>query len=152
MTPPRDRKPKLQPAGQPAAKSKPHPRGVAEDVAGFLAGLQHPREREILALRRAILAADPSIQEGIKWNSVSFRTSEWFATVHLRARQGVQLILHSGARKRPGAPSPKIIPDPAGLLEWLADDRATVKLRDLADLEAKRPALTALLKSWIERV
>ena len=63
----------------------------------FLASLDHPFLREILALREIILGADPSIVEGIKWNAPSFRTSEYFATFHLRARDGVQLILHRGA-------------------------------------------------------
>lgn len=46
-----------------------------EDVQAFLDALDHPREPEILALRRIVLAADPAIAEGIEWNAPSFRTS-----------------------------------------------------------------------------
>ena len=65
-----------------------------EDVEIFLAALDHPLKPEILALRQIILAADPSITEGIKWNVPSFRTSEYFATMHLRAKDGIHVILH----------------------------------------------------------
>jgi len=59
-----------------------------ENVEAFLASLDHPFKPEILALRQVILGADPSIAEGIKWNAPSFRTSEYFATMHLRAKDG----------------------------------------------------------------
>ena len=46
---------------------------VAEDDASTEANLE--------AVRRAILAADPAITEGIKWNSPSFYCHGWFATI-----------------------------------------------------------------------
>ena len=71
-----------------------------QDVESFLAALNHPMKPEILAVRQTILGADPSITEGIKWNAPSFRTTEWFATFHLRAKVGLQVILHLGAKAR----------------------------------------------------
>ncbi len=124
----------------------------ASDVDAFLATLEHPRKAEILALRQAILAADERIGEGIKWNAPSFRTSEWFATFHLRAKAGVQLILHFGAKARDTSGARAAIADPDGLLEWLGPDRASVKLRDLDDVRARQPAFTAVVRQWIEHV
>ena len=125
---------------------------AAADVDAFLAALGHPREREIRAVRAIVLGAAPTIAEGVKWNAPSFRTSEWFATFHLRARDGVQVILHLGARVRETATTGIAIDDPHGLLEWLARDRATVRFRDLADVEAKRDAFGALVRAWIAHV
>lgn len=122
------------------------------DVEAFLAGLDHPHAREIAALRRIILAADPRIAEGIKWNAPSFRTSEWFATFHLRARDGVQVILHFGAKARDRSAGRASIADPAGLLDWLGPDRASAKFRDLAEVEAKAAAFSAVVRQWIEQV
>jgi hypothetical protein len=118
-------------------------------VEAFLAALEHPRKREILAVRQIILGADPRIAEGIKWNAPSFRTSEYFATVHLRAKDGVQVILHRGAKTRAGGLS---IHDPESLLEWLGKDRASVKFRDLRDIEARQSAFTNGIRRWIEQV
>ena len=73
---------------------------VAQEVEAFLEKLDHPRKPEIEALRRIILGAHASVHEGIKWNAPSFRTTEYFATFHLRAKDGVALIFHRGAKKR----------------------------------------------------
>ena len=123
-----------------------------EAVDALLATLGHPRAAEIQALRRVVRGADPRIAEGVKWNAPSFRTTEWFATVHLRAKDGVQVILHFGAKKRADFDPRGDIADPAGLLEWAGEDRAFVKFRDLADVEARSSAFAALLRQWIEHV
>lgn len=129
-------------------------RGTAapEDVDTFLAALHHPHKDEILALRQVILAADPAVAEGIKWNAPSFRTSEWFATFHLRAKGGVQVILHFGAKVRDRSAARAAIADPDSMLEWLGPDRASVKFRDAADVEAKRAAFAAVIRQWIAHV
>lgn len=121
------------------------------DVDAFLASLDHPFKDGILAVRKIVLNADPSIHEGIKWNSLSFQTSEYFATMHLRAEDGVQIILHRGAKRRDG-PARLAIPDPKGLLEWLAPDRASVKFRDVKEITAKRAAFADVIRHWIEHV
>lgn len=104
---------------------------------------------EIDALREIIRSAHPSITEGIKWNAPSFRTTDWFATLNLRAKKGVAIILHFGAKKNAISESGVAIDDPQGLLQWLGKDRAQVSFTDAADLAARQPAFTALLRQWI---
>ena len=130
-------------------RKKPPARGP-ESVEAFLAALDHPFKQEVLALRQIILGADPGIAEGIKWNAPSFRTSEWFATFQLRAKDSVQVILHLGAKARRDADV--VISDPASLLEWLAADRASVKFRGLADVEARGAAFADVIRQWIRHV
>lgn len=124
----------------------------ALDVDSFMASLEHPCLQELQAVRRTILSADPRIAEGIKWNAPSFRTSEYFATFHLRAKPGVQVILHFGARKRLPVKARDEIADPKGLLEWLADDRASARFADLHDVQAKASAFEDVIRQWIEYV
>lgn len=127
---------------------KPSPGDGTAEVEAFLGSLDHPLKPEIQAVRRIILGADPGIAEGIKWNAPSFRTTEWFATFHLRAKAGVQVILHLGAKARGG---PDIaFEDP--LLTWLGKDRATVTFRDMGDIEAGKDALAGLIRRWIGHV
>lgn len=133
---------------KPTKRSTPAP----ESVETFLASLDHPREQEILALRQIILGADPTIAEGIKWNAPSFRTTEYFATFHLRAKDGVQIILHLGAKARATATTGIVVADPESLLEWLAKDRASVKFRDLKDIDAKRSTFANVIRRWIKHV
>ena len=116
-------------------------------VDTFMAALEHPHTPAIERLRHLILAADPSIAEGIKWNAPSFRTGGYFATTHLRAKDGIGLILHLGAKVRdtPGF----AVEDPEGLLHWLAKDRAMLSFASAAELQARSAALTQILRQWI---
>lgn len=103
------------------------------------------------ALRAAVLAADPAIAEGIKWNVPSFRGVDYFATMHLRVKQGIGLILHFGAKKNASAEQGVDVADPAGLLQWLARDRAMIVFADRRQLDERREALQALLREWLRR-
>lgn len=106
----------------------------------------------MVALRRIILSADPTITEGIKWNVPSFRTTEYFATMHLRAKTGVGVILHFGAKKRDDLPRDGAIADPDKLLKWLANDRAMVMFSDTADIVDRELAFCELIRQWIRHV
>lgn len=121
-------------------------------VDALMAGLKHPHHAGIQALRRIVLATDPTIWEGVKWNAPSWRTHEYFATTHLRTKQGFGLILHRGAKVKALPDGGMAVADPAGFLTWLAPDRALIEFRDQQDLSAKAPALQDLLRSWISRL
>lgn len=126
---------------------------AAEDraaVDSFMQSLSHPHKPAIEVLRRLICSADHRIAEGIKWNAPSFHSHEYFATVHLRAKEGIGLILHLGAKARAGEMAP--IADPDALLTWLGKDRAMVSFADADEVHAKSRALTAILKQWLEQV
>lgn len=122
---------------------------AGQTVDAFLAALDHSHKSELLALRQIILAADPSIREEIKWNAPSFRTTESFATFQLRAKSDLQLVLHLGAKVRETATTGIAVADPAGLLKWLAKDRAVVTFTSLAEVYAKQSAFTELIRAWI---
>ena len=123
-----------------------------ESVEAFLSSLEHPHKEGIVALRRIILFADPTITEGIKWKVPSFRTTEYFATMHLRAKAGVGVILHFGSKKRDDLSKDGAIADPGKLLEWLANDRAMVTFSGLADVVARELAFCELIRQWIRHV
>ncbi len=134
-----------RPLHSSAADSTP-----AVDV--FMAGLDHPFKGEIEHLRALIRRVDPSIAEGIKWNAPSFRTSEYFATINLRAKVGVGVILHLGAKARALPVGSLAISDPEHLLQWLAPDRATVNFADSHGPQAKAAAFQDIVRQWITYV
>lgn len=129
-------------------KRTPNPQTVDE----FLATLNHPYKTEIGTLRQLILDADPRIGESIKWNAPSFHTTEYFATFHLRTKEGVQLILHLGAKIRDNATTGIAVDDPQSLLTWLAKDRASIIFHDLAAINTQQNAFQALVRAWIVHV
>jgi hypothetical protein len=124
-------------------------------VEAFMEALVHPRRAEVETLRRIVLGASPAVREGIKWNVPSFRTTEYFATFHLRAKGAddrVRLIFHTGAKVKASATEGVAVADPTGLLSWLAKDRASVTFEGAADIAAKREALEALVRAWVARL
>lgn len=121
----------------------------AEETAdALLDRVDHPRRVEIDAVRKTILGADRSILEGVKWNAPSFRTNEWFATINLRSKNDLEIVLHFGAKKRVKWKRPDI-DDPKELLRWMGDERA---IATLADTPADRKALAAIVRQWIKYV
>jgi hypothetical protein len=89
------------------------------------------------------------VQEGVKWNAPSFRTTEYFATTNLRAKAGIGVILHLGAKVRDLPPGGVQIADPAGLLKWLGKDRAMVEFADAQAFDEAKPAFQAVLRQWL---
>lgn len=121
-------------------------------VDAFMAALVHPFKPEIEQIRSLILRVDPSIAEGIKWNSPSFRTSEYFATTNLRAKAGVGVILHLGAKSRALPAGGVAIADPERPLQWLATDSAAVTFRSPEELQERTIAFQGILRQWITYV
>jgi hypothetical protein len=124
----------------------------AQGVEIFLATLDSAFKPELLTLRQIILGVDPSITEQVKWNVPSFRTSQHFATFHLRAKDHLGIIFHLGAKVRDTAVTGINISDPESLLEWLGSDRAIVKFYGLKDIEIKKLAFVKLIRQWIQHV
>jgi hypothetical protein len=118
-------------------------------VDALLLSLNHPANEEIKMLRDIVCEVSPSIQEGVKWKAPSFRVDEYFATINLREKQGVGVVLHFGAKVRDVAAGPESIDDPDKLLKWLAKDRATVTFSGKDDIAARKPAFQAVLRQWI---
>lgn len=132
-----------------AKKAKPV---AGDEVATLMRGLNHPLKREIEAVRLIVAGASAAVSEGVKWNAPSFRTeADWFATINLRAREGVQIIFHLGAKKRPDL-KPFTIADPKRLMKWLDKDRAMVTLGRGADIAANRKALETIVRAWIKQL
>lgn len=117
---------------------------------------QHPLRKEIDALRAIILKADPAIQEGVKWNTASYRTTDWFATLNgPKQIKEPMIILHAGAKAKGIVLKDRIPastaggPDPGGLIKWLGNDRAQIVFKDAADITAKEKALRTIVHTWI---
>lgn len=127
------------------------PADSTKAVDEFMATLNHPCKNEIESIRTIMLGVDSSIKEGIKWNAPSFRTAEYFATTNLRAKRGIGVILHLGAKVRE-LPSGFSIADPTHLLKWLGKDRATVEFFDLQNISDNKTAFESIVHQWIRYV
>ena len=64
----------------------------------------------------------------------------------------MQLVLHLGAKPRADATVRLAVSDPDGRLEWKSPDRATLTVRDAEDAAARAPALTAIVRTWLQHL
>ena len=120
-------------------------------VAAFMNKLEHPLKRAIEETRVIIMDAEPSLTEHIKWNAPSFQyKQEDRITFNLQGKGFIRLIFHCGAKASKERGLRARIEDPAGLLEWAADDRAIVRLHDMDDVRAKAGPLAALVAMWLQ--
>ena len=132
---------------QPASHNTPA--DTTQAVDELMRTLEHPFKQEIQAIRASLLSIDQAIVEGVKWNVPSFRTTEYFATLNLREKKGIGIILHLGAKMRDLPPEGIAIDDPTKLLKWLAKDRAAVVFENLEDFETRRTAFEQIVQQWI---
>lgn len=133
----------------PKVKAARGASGAGGEVDAFMRALDHPLKAQLESLRGLILGIDPAIVEGIKWNAPSFRTSDWFATTNVHGKGSLRLILHTGAKTKASAADGLTINDPAGILKWLAKDRALVTFNSVSEFEARRAALEGIVRAWI---
>lgn len=100
-------------------------------------------------IRADILKSHATITEGVKWNSPSFYCSGWFATVNIRGKHGVMVVLHRGAKPEGNSAHPPRVADPTGLLHWHSDDRASTAFADADAYRAARTPFIAIIRAWI---
>jgi hypothetical protein len=137
------------PAMKPVPAKHDTPADSTGAVTSFMQTLDHPYKDVIELIRKTILSVDPSIREGIKWNSPSFRTDEYFATANLRSKESIGIILHLGAKVRETVNTGIIINDPESLLKWQAKDRAIVSFSSTKDFNAKKNAFKVIIHQWL---
>lgn len=112
----------------------------------------HPQRAVIDTMRALIARAVPHATESIKWNAPSFALAEHFATFHLRAKAGVHLVLHLGAKPHSAVDMREALGIKAAFLDWKGPDRAVVAVRDAAHLSTIQPQLARVIRAWAAHV
>lgn len=119
------------------------------NVRDFIETSDHSLSDVLAELREIVLNADKNLTEQIKWNAPSFCIDgEDLITANLSKEDRVLLVFHRGAKTKEKLPE-KLIDDTTGLLNWAANDRATVAFISLEDVSAKKAKLKKLVKQWI---
>ena len=81
------------------------------------------------------------MSECIKWQAPTFTYDGNIASFFPKAKKHASLMFHTGAS----------LPDPSGILEGDGATSRSLKVLDEDDLAAKRPALQALIRAWVEQ-
>lgn len=123
-------------------------------VDAFMAQLQHPLKETAVYLRKFILAVDPSIGEGIFWNSPTFYYTgvmepfdpktykRYLVGYNLFKQDAIRLIFLFGAT----------VPNPDGLLTGrFKDQRKIASFSSVAEVKAREADLALVLKALISQ-
>lgn len=132
-----------------ATKAKSGRTKPTGDAEALIDALPESQLGLVRALRTLVTALDERVTTDVKWNSPSFRTSDHFATLHLRNPKKVLVILHFGVAGKAPAGLRERIPDPDALLEWRGADRAVFTLDSEAQLKSRAAALRKILRCWM---
>ena len=119
------------------------------EVTKFLDNLNHPLRSEIELLRQAILNADATLTENIKWNGPNYCfDKEDRITMRIQPPKQVQLIFHCGVKVKE-QPKEKLIKDDSGLLVWKENNRAVATFKHIQDIEHGKADLTRIVQDWV---
>src|SRR3954453_12694513 len=119
-------------------------------VSAHVIKMTHPLKPTLEAVRRTILAADPAITEGIKWNSPSFYCHGWFATISSHKPTQLDVVFFCGAKVRSDCTVREAIKDPDDLLVWPSKDRALLSFKADVDLHARLKFVQGIATQWTE--
>ena len=111
-----------------------------KEVDAWFERYENPLKDTMLRVRDIILAADERMDECIKWQSPTFTFEGNLASFNPRSKQHVSLMFHTGAQ----------IPGDHPRLEGGGDTGRYMRIADLADAEAVRGDLEAIVRSWCD--
>lgn len=120
-------------------------------VEEFLNDLDSNKRIRVDILRKLILAAEPRLEEHIKWNAPSYvMDGEDRITFNLMNKQGVvKLVLHMGATRKEDKNGTPIMQDETGLVEWNSDIRGMIIFDAGEDIDLKSASLRQIIKHWL---
>lgn len=114
--------------------------GRSSAVDAWFAKYDNPMKAVVERIRAIILAADPRIDECIKWQAPTFTYRGNLASFFPKSKQHASLMFHLGAQ----------IPGTHPRLEGSGDTGRVVKLASLAEVTAAKRDLEKLVKAWCD--
>ncbi|MBX7195722.1 MAG: DUF1801 domain-containing protein [Sandaracinaceae bacterium] len=107
-------------------------------VEHWFRGYESPMKAVVLAMREILLAADPRLEEQLKWQSPTFVLGGHLASFFPRSREHARLMFPLGST----------IPGDFPSLEVSGATSRVLRVRTLAEVEALRDELTEIVRAW----
>jgi uncharacterized protein YdhG (YjbR/CyaY superfamily) len=107
-------------------------------VDAWFAKYDNPMKDVVLRVRELLLAADPRLDECIKWQAPTFTYLGNLASFFPKSKQHASLMFHLGAQ----------IPGKHARLEGTGDTGRVMKLATVAEANAAKKDLEQLVRAW----
>jgi uncharacterized protein YdhG (YjbR/CyaY superfamily) len=111
-----------------------------KEVDAWLARYENPMKDVVVRIRELILAADPRIDECIKWQAPTFFYAGNLASFFPRSKQHASLMFHLGAK----------IPGTHPRLEGTGNTGRVLKLGSVKEANAARRDLEKIVRAWCD--
>ncbi|MBI2894790.1 MAG: DUF1801 domain-containing protein [Deltaproteobacteria bacterium] len=111
-----------------------------KEVDDWFERYDNPMKAVVLRVREIVLAADPRIDECIKWQAPTFTFEGNLASFYPKSKQHASLMFHLGAR----------IPGNHPRLEGSGDTSRVLKLASVAEANAARRDLERIVRAWCQ--
>jgi hypothetical protein len=108
------------------------------EVDAWFERYDNPMKPVVQRVREIVLAADPRIDETIKWQAPTFTYRGNLASFYPKSKQHASLMFHLGAR----------IPGSHPRLEGTGDTSRVLKVASLEEADAARADLEAIVRAW----
>lgn len=105
----------------------------------------------IMEVREVILAADPSLEETLKWNAPNyiFNGEDRITFNVINKQNKVKVVIHMGPARKENKKGSPILSNDQGLVEWNSDIRGTIIFEDIHDVNTKSTRLQKLFRDWL---
>ena|SRR5215510_7569545 len=111
-----------------------------KDVDAWFATYDNPMKDVVLRVREIVLAADPRIDECIKWQAPTFTFEGNLASFFPKSKQHASLLFHQGAK----------IPGRHPRLEGTGDISRVLKIASVAEADRARKDLEKIVRAWCD--
>ena len=111
-----------------------------KEVDAWLARYDNPMKPVVERIRAIVLAADPRIDECIKWRAPTFMYRGNLASFFPMSKQHASLMFHAGA----------LIPGEHPLLEGGGDTGRVMKIGSLAEAESAKRDIERVVSAWCD--
>ena len=112
-----------------------------QDVDAWFETYDNPMKPVVAGMRDIILAADPRLDECIKWQAPTFTYKGNMASFFPKSKKHASLMFHKGAEI--AGDFPNLVGD--------GKEARSFKVADLTDLEAKADELRAICVAWCDQ-
>jgi uncharacterized protein YdhG (YjbR/CyaY superfamily) len=112
--------------------------GRSKEVDAWFGNYENPMKGVVQRIRTIVLAADPRIEECIKWQAPTFTYRGNLASFYPKSKQHASLMFHLGAK----------IPGDHPQLEGSGGTSRVLRIGSVAEANAAKGAIQRVVKAW----
>lgn len=121
-----------------------------QDVDNFVSIMEHPDKVLVNSIRKLIKDLNLPLVEGIKWNAPSYSLDgNDIITFNFKTFSCIALVFHTGPKGKDTHNGTTLFHDEYHLLEWVADKRAVLKIKDSSDLLNNTKQIEDIVTIWV---